>query len=241
MGASSTKAEASSLQSQSQSQSQTPEAEPEWADSSVFSTIDASELFAVFRRHAHVDSGAGKSSAGVLNSTAFAAALHELRSQARFRDLSASSETFAERLFHVLDADHNGVLDVREFLHGLGLLTRGSLHDKIRLSFDLFDANGDGRVSRDELMAMIRSSFLAAVRTLRAEASHAPQTEADVSEERERADQVARTFTREAFATLGTGGDDSLCLDDFERFAATAPAMRATLNGRSRSVDVTLV
>jgi Ca2+-binding EF-hand superfamily protein len=236
-GASSTKAappEASSLQSQSQSQSQsqTPEPEPEWAESTVFSTVDASELFAVFRRRAQVDSAG----ALALDSTAFAAALHELRSRARFRDLSASSETFAERLFHVLDADRNGVLDVREFLHGLGLLTRGSLPEKIRLSFDLFDANGDGRISRGELTEMIRSSFLAAVRTLRAEAS---QTEADVCDLRERADQVARTFTREAFATLGS--DESLGLDDFERFAATAPAIRATLNGRARSVDVTLV
>ena len=45
----------------------------------------------------------------------------------------------------------NGVVDFTELASGLSVLCGGSRDDKVRAAFDLYDLNGDGFISLDEV------------------------------------------------------------------------------------------
>jgi Ca2+-binding EF-hand superfamily protein len=60
------------------------------------------------------------------------------------------------RLFQCFDQDGSGHLDARELFIGLTLLCAESREERLRAMFTLMDANGTGRISRDELETFIR-------------------------------------------------------------------------------------
>ena len=70
-----------------------------------------------------------------------------------------------ERLFAVFDRDNNQSLDFPEFLTGLGMIYHGTVEDKKKFLFDLYDLDGNGEVSKDELLTML-SYIPAAFRVL---------------------------------------------------------------------------
>lgn len=57
----------------------------------------------------------------------------------------------AERLFTVFDADQSGRINFDEFMVGLASYARGSLDDKLKMLFEMFDLNGEGEVDPEEL------------------------------------------------------------------------------------------
>lgn len=67
-----------------------------------------------------------------------------------------------ERLFAAFDRKKNGVIDLEEFVSGLGLIVRGDLEEKINFLFTMYDLKGDGFVSRKELSTMLNSVVIAA-------------------------------------------------------------------------------
>eukprot|EP01053_Blabericola_migrator_P013431 Blabericola_migrator_1__13430@NODE_963_length_5889_cov_140_567846_g668_i0_p1_GENE_NODE_963_length_5889_cov_140_567846_g668_i0NODE_963_length_5889_cov_140_567846_g668_i0_p1_ORF_typecomplete_len1075_score132_77Pkinase/PF00069_25/1_2e16EFhand_1/PF00036_32/3_3e06EFhand_1/PF00036_32/6e06EFhand_1/PF00036_32/6_6e02EFhand_6/PF13405_6/0_0013EFhand_6/PF13405_6/4_3e05EFhand_6/PF13405_6/4_8e03PH/PF00169_29/7_2e11EFhand_5/PF13202_6/0_00013EFhand_5/PF13202_6/2_5e05EFhand_5/PF13202_6/1_2e04Pkinase_Tyr/PF07714_ len=67
-----------------------------------------------------------------------------------------------ERLFAAFDVNKNGVIDFEEFSNGLAILSSANLNNKLRFIFNMYDLNGDGQLSRDEMSMMlyhIPSSF----------------------------------------------------------------------------------
>ncbi len=52
------------------------------------------------------------------------------------------SSTYAHYVFNAFDQDHSGSISFEEFVMGLSLLARGSLHDKLQWAFNLYDVNG---------------------------------------------------------------------------------------------------
>jgi serine/threonine-protein phosphatase 2B regulatory subunit len=56
-----------------------------------------------------------------------------------------------ERLLTVFDENRNGCVDVREFISSLAVCCRGSLDERLKFMFKLYDFNDDGFVSKDEL------------------------------------------------------------------------------------------
>eukprot|EP00164_Ancoracysta_twista_P006960 GFYU01009798.1.p1 GENE.GFYU01009798.1~~GFYU01009798.1.p1 ORF type:complete len:1076 (+),score=70.83 GFYU01009798.1:50-3277(+) len=72
--------------------------------------------------------------------------------QELFQDLPP---VLSERLFAAFDEDNSGVIDCEEFIVGLAFTSRGSLADKIRLLFNMFDISGDGIVTREEMSTML--------------------------------------------------------------------------------------
>ena len=61
---------------------------------------------------------------------------------------------FAQRVFHAYDRDRNGVIDFREFVISVSISSRGSIDDKLRWIFGIYDVDGDGHVTEDEVRDM---------------------------------------------------------------------------------------
>ncbi len=56
--------------------------------------------------------------------------------------LISDSAAYAHYVFNAFDQDHSGSISFEEFVMGLSLLARGSLHDKLQWAFNLYDVNG---------------------------------------------------------------------------------------------------
>ncbi|CAK9014363.1 Myosin light chain kinase A (MLCK-A) [Durusdinium trenchii] len=60
-----------------------------------------------------------------------------------------------ERLFHVFDHKHTGVIDFDEFINGLAVCVRGSFDEKVRVIFSIYDIDNNELVSKEELGTML--------------------------------------------------------------------------------------
>jgi hypothetical protein len=59
----------------------------------------------------------------------------------------------------LFDRDDNQVVDMMELICGVSLLCAGSEDDKIHAVFQVFDENGDGFISMDEMYKFLTSVF----------------------------------------------------------------------------------
>lgn len=67
---------------------------------------------------------------------------------------------FLDRLFRLFDEKNNGVIDFTQFIKGLSVLcTRGTLDEKIKFSFQIYDFDKDGKISKSELSSMLETSL----------------------------------------------------------------------------------
>uniref|UniRef100_A0A8C1HX49 Kv channel interacting protein 3b, calsenilin n=2 Tax=Cyprinus carpio TaxID=7962 RepID=A0A8C1HX49_CYPCA len=67
--------------------------------------------------------------------------------------------TYAHFLFNAFDMDRNGSIRFEDFVIGLSVLLRGSVTEKLRWAFNLYDINKDGCITREEMLAIMKSIF----------------------------------------------------------------------------------
>jgi len=73
--------------------------------------------------------------------------------------LGMKNATLVDSLFKVFDSDNNGVIDFREFIFGLSVLSsKSSRNEKISFSFGIYDLDRDGEISRKELTDMLKAT-----------------------------------------------------------------------------------
>jgi len=60
----------------------------------------------------------------------------------------------ADKVFESFDRDNSGTMDVREYLAMMGVTHGGTLEQKLNASFELFDKDASGDLSRDEIKEM---------------------------------------------------------------------------------------
>ena len=142
---------------------------------------------------------------------------------------------FANRLFEQIDLDKNGTLDIQEFVSGLSMLCKGSIDEKLELSFKIYDLDGNGFIEKHELEQMFKQAWISGFQTLSADQGQ----HLSAQDLNQFAAKMARLFTDQAFDKLDTNKDGKLDLQEFKEFALAEPKITATVNGYSKEVAIT--
>ncbi|XP_049820537.1 Kv channel-interacting protein 1 isoform X3 [Aethina tumida] len=78
---------------------------------------------------------------------------------AQFFPQGVNSSQYAHYVFNTLDQDHSGLISFEDFVQNLSLLSRGSLEEKLRWAFTLYDINGDGCITREEMTDIVTAIY----------------------------------------------------------------------------------
>eukprot|EP00762_Andalucia_godoyi_P004590 ANDGO_05187.mRNA.1 Frequenin-1 len=68
---------------------------------------------------------------------------------------AGQNEFLASVAFQAFDRNSDGEIEFFEFVHALSAMTRGTRDEKLDFAFNLYDIDGDGHVSKDELLKII--------------------------------------------------------------------------------------
>ena len=76
---------------------------------------------------------------------------------------SGDASQFAEHLFDVLDTDHNGEIDFKEFIYPLSLMSRGDSDEKIKCAYPSFPLHLPAGAQPSAMTAVIMTSGAASL------------------------------------------------------------------------------
>ncbi|XP_039755208.1 Kv channel-interacting protein 4-like [Pararge aegeria] len=77
----------------------------------------------------------------------------------QFFPQGANTAQYAHYVFNTLDQDRSGLLSFEEFVTGLSILSRGTLEEKLRWTFSLYDINGDGFITKEEMTEIVTAIY----------------------------------------------------------------------------------
>ncbi|XP_076053515.1 calaxin-like [Oratosquilla oratoria] len=83
----------------------------------------------------------------------------------KFRDamhglLGLTEETLMEGVYQVFDTDQDGSVGPEEFVVCMSVFLRGNLDELIEYCFSVYDHNGDGHVSKDEMAQLLKAAVV---------------------------------------------------------------------------------
>ncbi|XP_053211090.1 Kv channel-interacting protein 4-like isoform X2 [Panonychus citri] len=78
---------------------------------------------------------------------------------AQFFPRGSDPSSYAHYVFNSFDPDHTGSITFTDFVVGLSALARGSVQDKLRWAFNLYDLNGDGVLTKDEFSLIVSAVY----------------------------------------------------------------------------------
>ena len=64
---------------------------------------------------------------------------------------------YAHYVFKAFDVNCNGAISFRDHIVTLSTLLRGSVYERLKWTFKLYDLNGDGCISRGELAEVVQA------------------------------------------------------------------------------------
>lgn len=75
--------------------------------------------------------------------------------------LQVDASPQVERLFQMFDKDRSGQIDVKEFMIGLSNFTGASKEEKLKFAFMVFDEDGNGVITKQELLKILKANHMA--------------------------------------------------------------------------------
>ena len=106
---------------------------------------------------------------------------------------------FAENLFRFFDANHDGKIDFREIVIAMGTACRGSHKEKLGWIFSLYDINGNGFISKEEMRIVLKCIIRLMLHgTVQA-----------------RLDAIVEEHMKKIFLEVDVNGDDVISLKEF--------------------------
>ncbi|XP_074593215.1 Kv channel-interacting protein 4-like isoform X2 [Brevipalpus obovatus] len=78
---------------------------------------------------------------------------------AQFFPRTSDTNQYAHLIFRSFDPQRTGAITFTDFVIGLSKLIRGSLQDKLRWTFDMYDINQDGVITRDDLTQIVSAVY----------------------------------------------------------------------------------
>ncbi|KAF1780263.1 EF-Hand 1, calcium-binding site [Phytophthora cactorum] len=115
------------------------------------------------------------------------------------------------RLFLVFDTDGSNTVDFGELASGLSVLSGSSMDDKVRAAFQLYDINGDGYITQEEMISYMTSIFKVMYET-----TDSTKTKIGVSPE-----DLARVTADQCFKEADLNGDNKLSFEEFKKVRKT--------------------
>lgn len=85
--------------------------------------------------------------------------------RSQFRDLltedfNVTDDLILDRMFRAFDVKNDSYITHDEWAGGLSVWLRGSLEEKMKYTFNVYDLNGDGYISREEMFQLLKSSLV---------------------------------------------------------------------------------
>ncbi|KAJ2997124.1 hypothetical protein HDV02_005865 [Globomyces sp. JEL0801] len=81
--------------------------------------------------------------------------------------LRKESQLIIDRIFHFFDTDSDGIISFEEMVKGLSVLCKGTMAERIKVTFEGYDLDNDGLITRNELRLMFKSYFLLSMELVR--------------------------------------------------------------------------
>ncbi|KAK1934500.1 Recoverin family protein [Phytophthora citrophthora] len=117
------------------------------------------------------------------------------------------ADAMIRRLFRVFDTDNSNTVDFGELASGLSVLSGSSMDDKVRAAFQLYDINGDGYITQEEMINYMTSIFKVMYET-----TDSTKTKMGVSPE-----ELAQATAEQCFKEADLNGDNKLSFEEFKK------------------------